>query len=213
MRTLYDSTTAGDIPAKAAMVAGYLDGNYQTVPALLKRFPHALIVTITVKGTPGAHVCDTEPGNIGITGAAKWAAAEVKAGRRPTLYHMASQRGLVRRAVRKSVGLRKRKLVSYWEADYDGDPTLPKGCVAKQYLHGDKNHPGSYSGGHYDTSVVADYWPGVDSEPVKPQFSRFQRALIRRVTQLLGNAKRLDDPDERKRVAGAVAAGEAALKR
>ena len=48
-RTLYDSTTATDLPKAATMVAGYVDGLYKTVDALRARFPKAQIVTITVK--------------------------------------------------------------------------------------------------------------------------------------------------------------------
>src|SRR5207245_9944229 len=36
---------------------------------------------------------------------------------------------------------------------------MPPTAVAKQY-----QHPPA-SGGHYDLSVVADYWPGVDPVP------------------------------------------------
>lgn len=210
-RLMYDSTTAADIPRSAKMVAGYVDGLYRNLTALHTRFPNATIIKITVLGAPGAQVCDTEPGNIGIDGAAKWAAAEVKAGRHPTLYCMASQWPQVKAAVKKR-GITGK--VSYWIAQYDGKAVIPAGAVAKQHLHGDKNHPGSYSGGHYDISIVADYWPGVDPEP-KPRakaLSRWQRALIRRVTQILTRADPLGT-DDRMAVAGLEAAVLDLLKR
>jgi hypothetical protein len=211
-RTCYDSTTAADVPKGGDLYAGYVDGRYVTVPALRKRFPKARIVTITVLGTPGAHVCDTEPGNIGVAGADRRAKNEIVAGRKPTLYLMASMWPQVKTAV-KNAGIAGK--VSYWIAQYDGKGEIPKGAVAKQYLHGDKNHPGSYSGGHYDTSIVADYWPGVDPEPapkppkVKP-LSKWQRALIRRVTQILNKTDDLTT-DDRKAVAGLDAAALHAL--
>ena len=90
MRKMYDSTNVADLPPDGDLYAGYCDGNYKTVDGLRRRFPKATVVTITVLGAPGAHVCDTEPGNIGPQGAVKWAAREVKAGRHPTLYCMAS---------------------------------------------------------------------------------------------------------------------------
>jgi hypothetical protein len=47
----------------------------------------------------------------------------------------------------------------YMIAHYDNVPTVPIGAVAKQYI----NDP--TSGGHYDLSAVADYWPGIDPAP------------------------------------------------
>jgi len=43
-----------------------------------------------------------------------------------------------------------------WLAHYDNLPSLPAGFVAKQYADE------ALTGGHYDASVVADFWPGVD---------------------------------------------------
>ncbi|GLY65481.1 hypothetical protein [Amycolatopsis taiwanensis] len=52
-----------------------------------------------------------------------------------------------------------------WVARYDGVANLPVGCVAKQYI----NPPGS--GGHFDLSAVADFWPGIDPAPISPTTS------------------------------------------
>lgn len=162
-RTMYDSTTVTDLPKSAKMVAGYVDGAYQTVDDLRRRYPAGTVVTITVLGKPGEHVCDTEPGNIGPAGAVRWAKDEVKAGRRPTLYCMGSQWKWIRRRLRLRLQMPlKAGRVSWWVADYDNDPTIPKGAVAKQYA----NPP--LTGHHYDVSVVADYWPGVDPKPERP---------------------------------------------
>lgn len=177
-RTLYDSTTVEDIPKTATLVAGYVDGAYRTVPALHRRFPKATIVTITVTGqTPGANVCDTEPGNVGVEGAAAWAAREVAAGRIPTLYCMASQWAQVKDAVAKR-GLTGK--VNYWIAHYDGQPLLPAGAVAKQYAD-----PNTHGKGHFDLSVVADHWPGVDPAPEPTPLSRLSTVLARQLTARL----------------------------
>jgi hypothetical protein len=189
-RTMHDSTNVSDIPAGATMVAGYIDGKFQTVPGLRKRFPKAKVVTITVLGTPGADVCDTEPGNISIPHAAQWAANEVKAGRKPTLYCMASAWDDVKAAV-KAQGIAGK--VSYWIAQFDGKAVIPKGAVAKQFA--DPNT----SGGHFDVSVVADHWPGVDGpggkhdgpgaqQPedgtdLKPDSREMAQELIKRLSQ------------------------------
>lgn len=159
-RTMYDSTSPQDIPAAATMVAGYVDGRYRTVAALRKRFPHARLVTITVNGsTPSAHVIDCEPGDVTAESAAAWCAREVEAGRKPTIYCSASDWSAVKHAV-AARGLTGK--VSYWVADWTGSPHLPAGAVACQYADP------KTSGGHFDLSVAADYWPGVDPEPSPP---------------------------------------------
>lgn len=188
-RKLYDSTSVKDIPETATFVAGYVDGNYRTVDALHERFPKARVVTITVLGTPGANVCDTEPGNIGIAAAARWAKAEVAAGRHPSLYCMASQWGQVKAAV-KANGIAGK--VSYWVASYDGKAIIPAGAVAKQYLHGDLKTigPAAYSGGHYDVSVVADHWPGVDPPILRPRpLAATTRAALRLITRRMNHRR------------------------
>jgi hypothetical protein len=48
---------------------------------------------------------------------------------------------------------------NWWIAAYDNSPTIPAGAIAHQYASNDA----------YDTSVVADYWPGVDPVPVPPE--------------------------------------------
>lgn len=159
MRTLYDSTTVQDIPKSATMVAGYMDGKYQTVRALRARFPKAQIVTITVLGTPGAHVADVETGDLTPASGAIWAKREIQAGRKPTLYCSASLWPAVERAVRAQ-GISGK--VSYWIAHYDDVAQIPEGAVAKQYR--------STSKPNLDTSVAVDapHWPGVDPAPVTP---------------------------------------------
>lgn len=157
-RTLYDSTNVADIPKDADMVGAYVDGRYANVAAARERFPHARLVTITVLGTAGANVCDTEPGNIGPEGAARWAKAELDAGREPSIYCMASQWGAVKAACRE-VGVKVGD-VSWWIADYDNDPAIPRGAVAKQYAD-----PATHGKGHFDLSSVRAFWPGVDPKP------------------------------------------------
>jgi len=184
-RTMYDSTDVGDIPAKATMVAGYVDGRFRTVDALRARFPKAKVVTITVLGTAGADVCDTEPGNISIPHAARWAAAEVAAGRRPTLYCMASMWNDVKAAV-KAEGISGK--VSYWIAQYDGKATVPAGAVAKQYADP------TLSGGHFDVSVVADHWPGVDHDAKATDLRDESRELAEKLAKRLsGRTHPVDD--------------------
>lgn len=191
MRTMYDSTNVEDIPGSAQMVAVYRDGLYQTEAQARRRFPHAQIVTITVLGRGAADVVDCEPGNVGPDGAAAWAAERVKAGAHPTIYCPLSMWPAVKAAV-KAHGISSRK-VSYWIAHYNGERKIPDGAVAVQYADP------TLSGGHYDVSAVADYWPGVDPKPRRPRLPKGKRAtarkllgqLHRRIPDVAGDDRRL----------------------
>jgi hypothetical protein len=152
MAVMYDAVNVAAIPADAAIVAGYVDGNYQTVPALQARFPQATIVEITVTGRPGVRVCDCETGDLTPAQAAAWATAEISAGRRPTIYCNLSTWPAARTLLADRAGQ-----VDWWVAEYDGDPAIPAGAVAKQYQSTD-----------YDISSTVDGWPAAHTQPTAP---------------------------------------------
>lgn len=170
-RIMTDSTTAADNPANVALVAGYTDGRYANLTALRKRYPHATIVTITVFGQGDADVVDRETGDASAATAAGWALGRAHAGAHPTIYLSVSQLRPVMLAC-QHVGLGAGD-VSFWTAHYTGQSHMcsancwkPYGAlpftpniVATQY---DDKGP---QGQHYDRSLVAAYWPGVDPAP------------------------------------------------
>jgi hypothetical protein len=149
MRTMYDAVTAGNIPADAQIVAGYLNGPYAWSAADWARFPHALHVGISVRGNfYDGHVLDVEVGDATPAEAVPWVGRRRSAGADPTVYCNASTWPSVRAAFQQA-GVAE---PHYWIAKYDRDPTLPAGAVAKQHT----NTAG------WDLSSVADFWPGVD---------------------------------------------------
>ncbi|MBX6360090.1 MAG: hypothetical protein IRZ03_08425 [Acidobacterium ailaaui] len=155
-RTMYDSITAADIPASAAMVAGYVNGTYRWSDADWARFPGAVKVRIATRADVNdGHVLDVEPGDATPAQAPGWVTMRRAAGADPTVYCNQSTLPQVKAAFR-AAGVAE---PHYWVAHYDGIAELPDGCVAKQYA----NPPAS--GGHWDLSIVADYWPGVDPAP------------------------------------------------
>lgn len=189
---MYDSTNIGDIPKTAGMIAVYADGRYEgTEAAARARFPHALLVTITVRGEADRNVCDCETGDLTPAEAARWAKAEIAAGRHPTIYCSDSPWPSVKAAVH-AAGI-DAKDVSWWIAHYDGDPTIPVGAVAKQYEGSPGNSPG-----HYDLSSVADYWPGVDPapKPRTPLSDDLHNATVTVLTHLKDRTRRPDRPGE-----------------
>jgi LysM repeat protein len=160
-RTMYDSTTAADIPTSAQMVGGYLPPNrYAWSAADWARFPHAVQVRIVIAAsTNDGQVLDVEQGDATPTEAPGWARMRRAAGQDPTIYCNASTWG----AVRSAFDAAGEPQPLYWIAQYDRNPSIPPGAVAKQYA--DPDHG---SGGHWDLSIVADVWPGVDTHGAAP---------------------------------------------
>lgn len=153
-RTMYDSITPGNIPGSATMVAGYADGLYANIPAMKARFPHATVVSIAVKWTTRAQVLDVEAGDATPTQAVQWCTQTMAdtSNHLLTVYCNTSEWPHVRAAF-QNAGVTE---PNYWVAQYDNDPTVPAGAVAKQF-QGDTHG--------YDVSSVVAYWPGVDPAP------------------------------------------------
>lgn len=190
-----DSTTAGDIPGTVDVLGGYLDGNYQTVPALRKRFPKKPVITYTVNGsTSGATFIDCEAGDATPPSAAKYVQAERTKNHWPGIYTPLAQIAAVCHA------LHTRGLgpdVPIQTAHYTGKPHIcgeaclkPYGplpfrplIVATQYATQGIGAPG-----HYDLSILADHLPGFDpprtrgfNKPTSVALRVVHRALTKRV--------------------------------
>lgn len=155
-RIMYDAVTASNVPASATLVAGYGDGYYQNTAEFRARFPHATVVEIAVSSHHNIGVVlDVETGDATPAEAPPWVLMRRAAGVDPTIYCNSSTWPSVRAAF-KAAGVPE---PHWWIAQYDGDPTIFPGAVAKQYA----------DPGPYDLSSVAAYWPGVDpQEPDMP---------------------------------------------
>ncbi len=146
---MFDSVTASNIPADARMVGGYSDGRYAWSEADFQRFPTAQRVRVTVF----AHdvfgdVLDVENGDATPQQAPGWVQKRRDQGAWPSVYMNSSTWPSVRDAMRAA----KIEEPPYWVAQYDGNPELMPGAVAKQYQ----------STNAYDLSSVANFWPGID---------------------------------------------------
>jgi hypothetical protein len=151
-RTMFDAVTPGNLPRGARIVAGYSDGLYSNMKEIDAAFPSAIHVDIAVSSNfDGGHVLDVERGDALPGNAPGWVVRRRNNGIDPSVYCDASTWPSVRAAFH-SQGIAE---PHYWIAQYDGDPTIPPGAVAKQYA----------SNAAYDTSSVADYWPGIDPAP------------------------------------------------
>jgi hypothetical protein len=157
---MYDSVTAADIPRGALMVAGYVDGAYAWTEADWNLHAKARWVRITVgSGTLDADVADVENGDYTPATAAAWGKRKLARGDAPG-YYISESRLPQLYAALSAAGMDPYKGHVVWVALWDGVYAQWDGATAKQYQH----PPGS--GGHYDLSWVADYWPGIDPPPV-----------------------------------------------
>jgi hypothetical protein len=149
-RVMYDSVSPDSIPDSATIVAGYVDGHYANMPLITDRFPGALHVPIAVRpSTDNGLVLDVETGDATPAEAPGWVTMRRNAGVDPTVYCNSSTWGAVKQAF-ADAGVPQ---PHYWIAQYDNNPAIPAGAIAKQY--GGNNA--------YDVSSVADTWPGLDN--------------------------------------------------
>lgn len=150
VRTLYDTTDIPPVgvPRDAQMVAGYVNGLYQSYGPLVAWCPGAEHVSIAVSVRANADVLDIEQGDATPADAPAWVDRQIARGLwQPTLYCERSQWSQVKSAV----GYRN---VAYWVADYTGSPHVIPGAAAVQYV----NH--GPHGENVDMSlVVDDLWP------------------------------------------------------
>lgn len=149
---MYDVSVADYAPGDGDIYAGYIDGAYQSYQPLRKRFPGKLIVPIAVfPSTDAGIVFDGPPDNSTWPQVVDWVVMRRRAGVDPTVYTNSSSWGT-------GVSAFNQRGVTpphWWIAAWPGGPGVPTGAVAHQYA----------SNARYDTSVVLDYWPGVDAAP------------------------------------------------
>ncbi|MGW4527274.1 hypothetical protein [Amycolatopsis sp. NPDC004378] len=181
MRIMYDAVTAGNILKKdrrPALVAGYVD-RIKLAPwsaADWALFPDALKVRIVKKpSTNDGHVLDVEVGDATPAQAPGWARMRRQSGfAHPVVYCNRSTWPKVRAAFAEQ-GVAP---PLYWIATATGRAEIPDGAIAAQYLL--DVAPG------IDISVVADFWPGVDS--ASPQSVQPEVEIMERITVTPPNA-------------------------
>lgn len=149
-----DSITAADIPPGADLVALYID---IATPQDWQRFPGARMVRICRY----ASVNDGDVLDVGDVGDATpdqlpgWLRMRRAGGAWPSAYcNMADWP-----KCQQAVAFAGEPQPPWWVANWDNVPMVMQGTVAKQY------QGSALTGGHYDQSIVADYWPGIDPVP------------------------------------------------
>ncbi|WP_410667513.1 hypothetical protein [Amycolatopsis sp. cmx-4-68] len=175
MRIMYDALTAHNILKKdrrPGLVAGYIDKIKYTPWSAedWALFPDALKVKIVKKAsTNDGHVLDVEPKDAEPEEAPGWAEMRRRSGfAHPVIYCNRSTWPKVKAAF-AAQGVAP---PLYWIATASGKPEIPEGAIAAQYLL--DQEPG------IDISVVADFWPGVDSSPqtAEPEVELMERIKV-----------------------------------
>jgi len=117
---MFDAVDISQIPAGPAAVAGYVDGAYQTAPALAARFPHAKLLTIAVIPAHDAEGLDVETGDAAPEDAPGWTRRqEARKVQRPCLYASVEPMQAQVIPVLKAAGI-TRASVRLWTAHYAG---------------------------------------------------------------------------------------------
>ena len=163
--TMWDSITISEIPANAEAVAGYTSGHWPTYPELVKRFPHAHVLSIAVQASQRARCLDCEPGDASVAQAPQWfrTLADRTQGP-PVLYTSASSVGQLIAAM-AGAGI-KRSEYLIWSAHYTFKEHIcaPGTCG---YLPADATQwTDKALGRNLDQSICSDhFFPGAASAP------------------------------------------------
>lgn len=155
-RLMADAINPNNIPVgRFPLVAGYVDGPRSQWPAAgWVRHAGSILVRIAVFASTNAGiVLDVETGDATPSQAPGWVKMRRAAGVDPTVYCNLALWPTVRAAFHSA----NVPEPHYWVAGYPGGgAVIPAGAIAHQYADP------LTSGGQWDLSVVADYWPGVD---------------------------------------------------
>lgn len=160
-RIMQDSTNTSAFTAGADLYAGYVLSDtgegYNNYASMVARFPSAIHVSICTRFNATAQVLDFEAGTTGVTAAdaqqaVAWVVQMRQKGITPTIYVQQSLWGWLQGYFISNNVVQP----NWWVANTSTGAVMIPGAVAHQYTFNLPNNP-------YDTSIVADFWPGVDA--------------------------------------------------
>lgn len=154
-REMADSTSIYADPLGEQVILYYCDGIYAVNETTVRaRFPKAVLVACSAVGTNSGVLGDVEPGCMTIPQAIAWLKERRAANVWASLYCNEIHGWAPLRAAIQAAGIPE---PPYVVADFDNIPVIPPGAIGKQYENA------TQTGGHFDRSIVADFWPGVDA--------------------------------------------------
>lgn len=185
------------------IIAAYIDhsSNPHSYDQAVTRFPKAIHLKISTRGTVGAHVLDYEHSTVigkqPPSACVTWVLESRKAGIDPTIYcnQMDPDKGWS--AIKAAFDHANVPQPHYWVAKYDGNPAIPAGAVAKQFTDLDQHGVNTY-----DTSSTISSWPTMEDDVTPEELT----AIIgdeKVSTQRVGDAVHQEADATRKAVMGA----------
>jgi len=153
MEIMFDSVNIDHIPRDAAWVAGYVNGIWPTYNELVKKFPNANHVSITINAYELADVLDVEKGDATPIEAITWVKTLRNHGKTPIIYCSKSMMGTLQTEFANA----KEAEPYFWVADWTNVEHLVPGSIATQWADGTDQYPGLAK--FCDTSVVSPNWP------------------------------------------------------
>lgn len=167
LRRFLDAVNWAAIPLDTSMVGGYVRPSpYAWPPEAWAAFHNAVQIRITPSATVarlGVQVLDVERGDASPDQVPGWCEASRSATQEPTVYTGWGQWADVIRACLAA----RIPMPQFWVALWNGTQDLPTIVVdgitytATAHQYADP----TTSGGQFDASVAAPYWPGVDPIP------------------------------------------------
>jgi hypothetical protein len=131
MYVMYDAVDIENIPADAAVVAGYVGGDYPTFEQLAHQFPHARRISIAVNASEEADELDVENGDATPADAPGWIRRQPLI--RPSIYASLDTMPAVTAALHDAGVDRSECLLRV--ADWTGTPHIPPGFNACQWTN------------------------------------------------------------------------------
>lgn len=156
---MYDTTTLATVPANPRVVAGYVDGHWQTYLPLKSKFPKAIAKSIAVFSWDRAQCGDFEPGDMNPGQVVKWYKDEVKAGyAKPCIYSSFWEFTQQIIPLLNANGIH-RSAYWAWDANYTFIPHIDAGFDATQWT--DVSH-----GLNLDESMVTYAFAGIPTRVI-----------------------------------------------
>jgi hypothetical protein len=169
---MLDSIIPANLPAGADAYLGYADGAWPTYSEIIRLFPHAHHLSLTVSPALGAMGCDREPGDLSAAQMVTWVKASLAAKVwRPVCYAAASNMNACYVALRLA-GV-QRGSVRLLSAHYGAGRHIcsPASCGLVSVAMDGTQWSGSAEGNHgsvIDESVLLDDFFGAPAPPVSP---------------------------------------------
>ncbi len=153
--TMFDAVPYEHIPRDASIVAGYVNGDFQTYHDIVALFPLAHHVSIAVTSSVVADVLDVEKGDATPADVPLWVKEMRNLKRKPIVYTDRVNVPAVQAACAKALVAEP----FFWVADWTGQAHLLPGAIGVQWADGSAQYPGLAR--YTDTSLISPNWPGL----------------------------------------------------